>query len=708
MFNASVAAPAEKKPSRFQNLTILTKTMLGFGCVLSLLAIVAGTGVVGLMRTSDNFSYYTGAAEVFGDAAAIERDVLKLRYHVDRFIRTGNSAETKIVRALEKQLEEEIEHGIEIAQTDSEREALRGMTAQLAGIIEDVALTEELQAERGKLSAETLNVDGPKLTDDLDAILRKALASGNTDAALLAGEAARNALTARFYVNLLIDRREAAAVAQADEAFQALAKSLEKLESAFGSAQFKAELDDAKIQFPAYESAFRASRDIDAKIENLVEAKLAGETVAILAAAESIKQEAHAAERRLEEETSAIIVSSEWMAGVFGLLGIVLGMAIAWIIGRGISQPIVGLSGVMSRLAAGEMEATVSGTERKDEIGHMANAVQVFKDNMIENERLQEAQKVAEAEKRAAEEAAAAEERKRAEAETEQGRIAKKRAETLSQLTEEFERTVKESLAVFGSTSSQMQTSAQSLTATAEETNSQASTVAAASEEASTNIQTVATATEELSASVHEISRQVNESAKVARNAVTESERANAKVQGLAEAASKIGEVVNLINDIASQTNLLALNATIEAARAGEAGKGFAVVATEVKSLADQTAKATEEIGAQIGAIQGATSEAVEAIGSIGETIRNVDDIASSIAAAVEQQGASTQEIATNIQQVAAGANDVTTNISSVSQAATETGSAAGQVLSAAKELSGQADRLRGAVDDFLTKVKAA
>ena len=258
---------------------------------------------------------------------------------------------------------------------------------------------------------------------------------------------------------------------------------------------------------------------------------------------------------------------------------------------------------------------------------------------------------------------------------------------------------VKEVVEVVASASTEMESTAQSMSATAEETSRQATAAAAGVEEATA---------EELSSSITEVSRQVAESAGIARNAVEEASRTNTQVEGLVEAAQKIGEVVSLISDIAEQTNLLALNATIEAARAGEAGKGFAVVASEVKSLANQTAKATEEISAQIGAIQGATGDAATAIKGIAETIRKVDEIASSIASAVEEQSAATQEIARNAQEASVGTTEVSSNVSGVTQAATETGEASSQVLEAAKGLAKQSTDLSGQIEKFLKSLNAA
>jgi len=296
--------------------------------------------------------------------------------------------------------------------------------------------------------------------------------------------------------------------------------------------------------------------------------------------------------------------------------------------------------------------------------------------------------------------------------EEEQKRITTEAADaqraTLSRTADEFEAKVGNLVSMLFSGATKLQATAQSMSATATQTNHQAATVAAAAEEASAGVQTVAAAAEELTASILEISRQVAQSAKITGKAVEDTRRTDTIVQALADGAQRIGDVVQLISGIAAQTNLLALNATIEAACAGDAGKGFAVVASEVKSLATQTAKATEEISTQIRQIQDATGEAVQAIKAIGGTIEEVNVIASNIAAAVEEQGAATAEIARNVQQTAASTQAVTTTISGVSQAANDTGAAAGQVLDAASGLSQQAEQLTNEVNDFVAGVRAA
>jgi methyl-accepting chemotaxis protein len=289
----------------------------------------------------------------------------------------------------------------------------------------------------------------------------------------------------------------------------------------------------------------------------------------------------------------------------------------------------------------------------------------------------------------------------------------KKRSEiekkaAMGQLADQFDAGVGDVVQAVSSQAKQMEASAQSLSAAAEESSNQASKVAAASEQASANVETVATATEELSASIAEISRQVANSSRIAGMAVGEAGKANEMVQGLVKASHRIGEVVNLITDIANQTNLLALNATIEAARAGAAGKGFAVVAAEVKNLANQTAKATEEVGAQITAVQAATHGAVTAIQTIGKTIGEIESITSTIAAAVEEQSAATREIARSVEQASSGTREVTSNIGVVIQAANDTGTAANEVLGSAKTLLNRSGHLHSLVDRFLADVRGS
>ena len=384
------------------------------------------------------------------------------------------------------------------------------------------------------------------------------------------------------------------------------------------------------------------------------------------------------------DDVNAIFWAQARQMGMLVGLALLLVAGLFLLVGRSIVNPINAMTAAMRKIAEGETSTDIPALERGDEVGAMAKSVQIFKDNMIEATRLRGEQDVLKAQ---------------ADAE---------RKLLLSRMADEFERGVRASLDTLAGAATEMQATSKSMSATAEEASQQATTVAAVAEQASANVQTVAAATEELSSSVSEIGRQVTQSTEIAGQAVAEANRTNVTVQGLSAAAQKIGDVVKLISDIASQTNLLALNATIEAARAGEAGRGFAVVANEVKSLASQTAKATDEISAQVGAMQNATTEAVQAIEGIGRTIGAINEITSAISIAVDQQGTATQEIARNVQEAAQGTGQVSGNIASVNQSADKTGSAANKVLHSAEQLSGQAATLRGDVDRFLANIRAA
>ncbi|MFN5490026.1 MAG: methyl-accepting chemotaxis protein [Bradyrhizobium sp.] len=373
-----------------------------------------------------------------------------------------------------------------------------------------------------------------------------------------------------------------------------------------------------------------------------------------------------------------------FVVALVGLLAVIAGSAgLIVMVRRRILNPIAALTGRMSRLAAGEVAEAIPGAARNDEIGAMAAAVQVFKDNKIEADRLA-------TEKEA------------------ENDVKMRRARALDDLTRAFEAKVTELVGGLSAASSVMEDTAQSMSATASATNRQAAVVAAASDQTSTNVQTVASATEELTSSISEIARQVATSTEIAARAVYHARRTGDTARSLAEGAQKIGDVVTLIQSIAAQTNLLALNATIEAARAGEAGRGFAVVASEVKSLAGQTAKATTEISEQITAIQTASDETVTAIRNVVDVITEIDQIGTAIAAAIEEQGSATKEISRSVQEAARGTQEVNSNISGVQRAADDTGAAATQVLGAAEQLSTQSKDLAGQVNRFLSDVRAA
>ncbi|MEW6151477.1 MAG: methyl-accepting chemotaxis protein [Bradyrhizobium sp.] len=675
-----IASPSKR--TLFPTLRFRAKIILGFAAVLAISAGSMAFSYFGFERVAFGVGSYRSSVSEADLARNIDRELLAYRSAAKYFVVTGKEDDAKAALDAEGSLKNAIDEAVKGVKNPARQESLAKLAKEFSNFSSTFGRILQAKRDSALLVQNQLGRNANLLKYKLDDIGNNA-----SDSEAQAIEFGTKQVNAQFQT------ASAAAtnfVLTSDQtiATSALAR-LKFVENSLGAIysmddKVVAGLKDAKALLGAYREALEKLIANAKLVDELVTA-MNGSAGAILQGATTMKADLVAEQRRLDSESEATIGQTEQLVLMLAVGGTLVGVVLAFLLGTGISRPMIAMCKAMRELAAGNFDVVLPGLGRKDEIGEMAGAVEEFK-----------VQAVAKAER----DAAASEAQNREQA-------ASRRAE-LIRFADDFESAVGAIVSNVSASAVQLESAASTLTRTAETTQSLSSQVAGVSEQASSNMQSVATATEELSASVEEIGRQVRDSSRIAEAAVVQAKETDGRIGKLSHAAQQIGEVVKLITAIAEQTNLLALNATIEAARAGEAGRGFAVVASEVKSLASQTAKATDEISSHIAGMQGATAESVAAIKEIGATIGQISSISTSIASAVEQQGAATQEIARSVQTVAQGTQTAATDIGEVNRGAAETGSASEEVLNSAKTLSSESTRLRAELDRFMATIRAA
>lgn len=667
---------------RFLPSRIAMRIPMGFGAMLVIALIIAAVGFVNILRLSDGFTRYEAVRDYSAQVNKVAILFSELRGTAAAYVAGANSDDADRFNATAGELRNELAGLAQKVTNDEGRAAIGNLLTEMDSFEGNFAQLTSLVSMRNNARGR-MDTQGEQMVGVLStAMIRLSDEIAYQDAALL-GQLQEKLMRALLEATRMRSAYSPETMQNAQAAFDALEKGVKDISRQVGDPVAYEAMTTLTKAMADYASAFERSVAMTAKLEDVGRTsneEIGGRINAEMARLLDLQQNQMASERERAFDTVYLAEAFIVAAAVVALL---LGILLSYVTTRSLVPPLRALTGALDRLARRDWATDVPGQQRRDELGEIARAVDVFKQNGIESDRL--------AEQQAAENAA---------------KLA--RQARIEQAIGAFESAVGSALGALTGSAGELDRTAQGMSSLAEQTSGRATAVAAAAEQAAANVQTVAASSEELYASVEEIGRQVTSSTEIAEEANRQAETAGGRVQSLAEAAERIGDVVQLISDIAGQTNLLALNATIESARAGEAGKGFAVVASEVKNLAGQTGKATEDIARQIEAIQSETRETVTAIADIRKTIVQVSEITTAIASAVQQQSAATAEISRNVQQASAGTQEVTSNIVTVSEAAVQTGEGARSVLGSSATLSEQSKILRHEVDRFLESIRTA
>jgi methyl-accepting chemotaxis protein len=662
-------------------LSVKARIYTGFSLIMILMIVVSVIGGTSLNSASDRTETYISVSGNALRVAVLSGNFTEARRHVRSFGLEGNTAGFDEARELFTSVRKDLADALPDTIDPKRKENLQKIGSLIDAYEANLLKLAELRKTKDSILNSQLLSYGPKAKQNLEEVAKGSMADGDFEAAAYASAALDHVLTVRLSASRFLYANDPKALTEAREELGTVQKAVQDTIPHLRDAQRRNLATEAADLVTKYLDAFDTLGAASQEIDVMVNKTMADQARQIADLATETRASQKEALSTLAHDTLSSMKNAVSGSLVVSIIAIITGLIMAGTIAASIVRPVVAMTSTMTALAAGDKSVIIPATENRDEIGEMARSVQVFKESMIRAEQL-EAQA-------------------RADQEREIGRGRKREL-----LTADFDVMIRRVIAKVDTSVQSVHSTSTSLHAAAEQTSRQSTAVAAAAEQTSQNMQTVASAAEELGASTVEISRRVQDTTRITQEAVLGVQTADGIIEGLSTGAQKIGEIVNLINDIASQTNLLALNATIEAARAGESGKGFAVVAGEVKNLANQTAKATNEIAEQVMSIQTSTQGAVESIKTVGAAIGRVNEVVSSIAAAVEEQNAATQEIVRNVQEAADGNNEVTRNIAEVSSAANATGEMASAMYGVAQLLEESGTSLGKHVETFLSSVK--